>query len=645
MAALTAGESTDNNILKKYELEAKLKDEKELISRGVLREDNPLDLSNDFNEFLEACRRGDLRRCQELISSGVNINGKDKFDYTPLIVASLCGHFELVRLLLESGALAERNTFQGERCIYNALNDRIRNLLLQYDYSKSTDPLQPWSSHITSLLYRETPLTSDISITAPTDTFPMHKLLLASRTPYFREKLSVSPEMTAWKLPQTIPVEAFEVVRKYLYLDELPRDLVPSFSSASEEEVFKGIDKLCKQFAVEKLWEAVLSADDRRLARNRYQDEVERAHKQVEGFFQETVLKHKMVVESRKVGDIKWPHDNAMFADCILRADEPGEAEDDDEEAVQTNGIPLGPVSDAVPTVSETRRPKRSVLYPAHKAFLIRSEYFERMFSSGFLESKQEKFLHIITVDCSPGALEIILGFLYTDRADIPLELGLELLYVSDMLFLDRLRNKVAAAISTLGNGNNNALVDRTHVETTQNGADQGSGAGAAPKDGEPIDVYEVIRAAWDLKIQRLEEFCARYIANRLEDYIDEEDFAELIRESASRIQRREETDTIELLDDIRYYLSERFRLRFEDEVQLDAEGNPIPKDMLTEDNVVVANEGRDGNPDGNAVVLNGVVRTLDGQEVADEFDADAMNYQILLQKIDAMLEKLKLDA
>jgi ankyrin repeat protein len=33
-----------------------------------------------------ACRRGDLRRCQELISEGVNINGKDRFDYTPLII-------------------------------------------------------------------------------------------------------------------------------------------------------------------------------------------------------------------------------------------------------------------------------------------------------------------------------------------------------------------------------------------------------------------------------------------------------------------------------------------------------------------------------------------------------------------------------
>lgn len=73
---------------KKHELEAQLKDENDLIRHGILRDENPLDASDDFHSFLEACRRGDLKRCQELISSGVNINGKDSFDYTPLIVVS-----------------------------------------------------------------------------------------------------------------------------------------------------------------------------------------------------------------------------------------------------------------------------------------------------------------------------------------------------------------------------------------------------------------------------------------------------------------------------------------------------------------------------------------------------------------------------
>ncbi len=77
-------------VLRKHELEAKLKDENQLIQNGVLREENPLDLTADFSSFLEACRAGDLKRCQELISAGVNINGKDSFDYTPLIIVRTC---------------------------------------------------------------------------------------------------------------------------------------------------------------------------------------------------------------------------------------------------------------------------------------------------------------------------------------------------------------------------------------------------------------------------------------------------------------------------------------------------------------------------------------------------------------------------
>jgi hypothetical protein len=42
---------------------------------------------------------------------------------------------------------------------------------------------------------------------------------------------------------------------------------------------------------------------------------------------------------------------------------------------------------------------------------------------------------------------------------------------------------------------------------------------------------------------------------------------------------------------------------------------------------------------------MNGQIRTLDGDIASDEFAADAINYQVLLGKIDSLLEKLKLDA
>jgi ankyrin repeat protein len=73
-------------VLRKDELEVQLKDEHQLIKEGVLRDDSPLDLSDNFNRLCDACRRGDLKECHEMIASGVNINSRDMFDYTPLIL-------------------------------------------------------------------------------------------------------------------------------------------------------------------------------------------------------------------------------------------------------------------------------------------------------------------------------------------------------------------------------------------------------------------------------------------------------------------------------------------------------------------------------------------------------------------------------
>lgn len=43
--------------------------------------------------------------------------------------------------------------------------------------------------------------------------------------------------------------------------------------------------------------------------------------------------------------------------------------------------------------------------------------------------------------------------------------------------------------------------------------------------------------------------------------------------------------------------------------------------------------------------MMNGQIRTLNGEIAGDEFAADAINYQTLLGKIDNLLERLKLDA
>ena len=73
-------------VLRKAEIEASLQEEQKLIQDGKLKEDNPLDVSEAFNRLCEACRQGDLKGCQEMITEGANINARDLFDYTPLIL-------------------------------------------------------------------------------------------------------------------------------------------------------------------------------------------------------------------------------------------------------------------------------------------------------------------------------------------------------------------------------------------------------------------------------------------------------------------------------------------------------------------------------------------------------------------------------
>jgi ankyrin repeat/BTB/POZ domain-containing protein 1 len=532
--------------------------------------------------------------------------------------------------------------------------------------------LQPLAFHISSLLARDHPQTADIAVSTVDEVFHLHKFILSARSPYFRQKLAIAPETTTWRLG-SIPPQSFAIAIKYLYLGELPRDLGGGPGTGfTDSEILAGTDKISKHLEIQSLSHLILDGTDRRLVRQRRADEVENGRDQLNSWFHENVIKHKLFTDTSKADDVKWDRDNGIFADVLLRADE-----DEDEECVEDSdfplddearskptsnmlGIPIGPASAASRSPSRTRKSRKSVLFPCHKAMLIRSEFFLTMFSSSFKEAQVTPHLQIIPIDCSPTVLEIVLTFLYTERADFSLDLAVDVLFTADLLFLEKLKAKAAVVISTLGNGT------ATAMPSLEN-----------PNEDEFLDIYEILRAAWLTRVQRLEEFAARYMAYRLEAYIDEPEFAEMVKESASRISARQETDSIELLDDIRYYLSERFRLRFEDsgledvmdedQAIADAERESLQKKQHRMDAAAglpnwgsndsgtspPEDEGIDMRPAegpppvtaGEALMQTGEVRTLDGEIAGDEFAADAINYQILLGKIDKLLEMLKLDA
>lgn len=487
--------------------------------------------------------------------------------------------------------------------------------------------------------------------------FHLHKFILAARSPYFAKKLAAAPETTTWKVPQAIPTASLELAIQAIYLND-------NLDTHEDLEVLEGLDKICKTLEIGDILEMVLETD-RRIARQHRSREIERARDQLSAWFEKMILGNTIKVDSDKADDVKWDRQNSIFADVLLCADDPDaiEAATQPNETTDANttseaplsftGIPLGSTSSQP---SQPTQKKRVTLFPAHRAMLLRSEFFLAMFSSSFREAQIFEHLPVIHLDCSPAVLSVILNYMYTEHSNFGLDVAINVLFTADALFIEKLKVKAAMIISTLGNG-------AASIVEAENPRGETSAE-------EIIDIYDVVRAGWDTRVHRLEEFGARYIAYRLERYIDEPEFKELVRESAARIKQRQETDTVEIIDDIRYYLSDRFRLRFEDigfdEMADEAPEGQTSADVFKADLNPVADVGHSqlrteesdrqlaemmgkmemetsagGVNDGQQVVI----KTLDGKVAGDEFTQDALNYQILLGKIDALLEELKLDA
>lgn len=74
-----------------------------------------------------------------------------------------------------------------------------------------------------------------------------------------------------------------------------------------------------------------------------------------------------------------------------------------------------------------------------------------------------------------------------------------------------------------------------------------------------------MIRASWQTRCDKLEQHITKMMAYNLPEIFnnpkERSKFSKLIKESAERIKERQDTDTIELVDDIRYYLAKNMPL------------------------------------------------------------------------------------
>lgn len=470
-------------------------------------------VKDNFDDLCYACRTGDVENADRLISMGVNINQVDRFDNSPLFLASLCGHIELVKLLLERGAICDRDRHEGARCIYGALTDAIRDMLLSYDISKAFDTNQPFATHISSLLKEDELDTNDLLLGCKDDVeFSTHKFMLIARSPVFDisnpDKLS-----TPFK---DIPSYTLGILLEFIYL-------IPILHEIRSTD-FPDLIKLANTFQLKTLSEFLNKA-------RHMTDPVQKSTLMIAYQYKFTELARNQLKNFVK-NDIIGRHIDIADDSNILEIPDPAKS------------VPFPDIYLVVENHAGTKR-----IYPCHIAMLSRADFFKELVKSDFQDgrkyqmrrssqAKSDDTTDILCLElptCEFGVAESIINYLYYDRADIDPNYAFEVIRIADYIMASRLKNIAAAVITQ----SPDVLVSNT--------------------------IFDVLRLAWETGVERLEQFGAKYIAQHIQGLSSSKELYDVILESSRRISSREELDTIELVADIRFYLLGKYDLEPED--------------------------------------------------------------------------------
>jgi ankyrin repeat protein len=87
----------------------------------------------DVNKsLLEAAERGSVEDVEDLLEKGADVNAKDEFERTPLMLSALEGHAEVATLLVEAGADVNATAKYGQTALQFAEeqgNEEIAGIL------------------------------------------------------------------------------------------------------------------------------------------------------------------------------------------------------------------------------------------------------------------------------------------------------------------------------------------------------------------------------------------------------------------------------------------------------------------------------------------------------------------------------------
>lgn len=469
-------------------------------------------VDKNFSDLCYACRTGDVENADRLISTGVNVNQVDRFDNSPLFLASLCGHEEVVKLLLERGAICDRDRHEGARCIYGALTDSIRDILLRYDISKAFDMNQPFATHISSLLRDDELKTCDISLSNEHRFLFAHKFMLFARSPILAESISQTSQSAVYKDISELPANILNILLKFIYLIPILHEI----QSQDYEKLIKIANKLHLKLLSEFLNKIRHMKDptEKSSLMIAYQYKfTELARTQLRNFVKNEIINNYTEIDS--ISD-SW---DLSISKMMLNA----------------------PFPDIFLTIENTKGLRR--IYPCNIAMLSRAEFFKELIVSNFkerliFEGEKKSRQNVLFVElpiCDFKVAEILILYIYYDMSDIPWEYAIDIIKLADYILADRLKNIAAAVITQ------------------------------SPEILEVNSIFDILELGWETGVERLEQHAAKYIARNLSLFSTSVELKNAILTSSKRISTREETDTIELVADIRFYLMEKYDLEPED--------------------------------------------------------------------------------
>jgi hypothetical protein len=389
-------------------------------------------------------------------TAAINPNQVDDYQSTPLYYACLCGHLDIVQYLLDNGANCNPATYEGARCVYGALTDTIRSLLISYDITKAVDVSQPYVAFFRRLC-EERGESGDMDVHYGSRAIRVHRFVLVART-----RLQLLDRVDVGQVDSD---EALRMAVACLYTGQM--------NSRAEEwsESLEILERLR------------FKHDVRAMADMMSQEVARQALLQLQEDYEDYVQHH--VIE---------PPTSLHGCDLIIHV-----------------------------------QPRH---YSINKCVLLqRCEYFSLMFQHPFSESTHST---LTLADLSHAVFEHVLQFIYTDTCHPPPHLLHDCLLASDRLLLDRMRSILVLAMTN------------------------------AP---EPVhDIYDMYRTAAFLHLERLEQYCCKYFAQHLLELVDTPEFIQLVRESASAIKKRQQVDSIILIDDIRYFIDQLYGITHDDD-------------------------------------------------------------------------------